>query len=97
MRIILRYCLPWGGYYTVPIEINFDAKIEEVRKKVNEKFQLPEKHQLLKFYRDKYIVIIFLHIDIYYNLQIRVVNGFTLDFYEINDNSIIIVEKIGHH
>jgi GLUT4 regulating protein TUG. len=52
MRLIIRYCLPWGNFSTQAIEIDPQADINQLLEKVSEKFGLPKNKQILKFKRD---------------------------------------------
>ena len=61
MRIIVRYCLPWGNFSTQAIDIDPDAPVETLQGKIFEKFNIPIKKQLIKFKRDGFTVTTLLH------------------------------------
>mgnify|MGYP003878007455 CR=1 FL=1 len=60
MRIIVRYCLPWGNFSTQAIDIEPNATVETLQAKIFEKFNIPIRRQLIKFKRDGFSVIAWL-------------------------------------
>ncbi len=48
MRLIVRYCQPWGNYITHSIEAGPEDSLQELKYKIKEKFSIPSESQILK-------------------------------------------------
>lgn len=56
MKIIVRYCLPWGNFSNQAVYVEADMDIEEIRQQVEKKFEIKPKWQVLKYKRDGFTV-----------------------------------------
>lgn len=56
MRVIIRYCLPWGNHSTAVIEINVDTSVNDLILKVSDRFKINSNKLILKMERDDYMV-----------------------------------------
>jgi len=66
MRIILRYCSHWGNFITQGIDIEPDTDVSKLNEIISEKFEIPQKLQILRFKNEGIAVFIFLYFcDLY--------------------------------
>ena len=56
MRVILRYCLPWGNFLSQVINIDKEYFLENLQTTIFEKFQISFEEITLKIHDDDYIV-----------------------------------------
>lgn len=57
MRIILRYCLPYGNFSTQGTEVEEDATVADLQAKIKEKMGIDPKHQILKLKKKNIVKI----------------------------------------
>lgn len=79
MRIIIRHCSAWGNFTTHGLDIDAEADISILNKMLVEKFDIPEKSQILVLKRD--------------GVTIKLLPGFPLNHYGVKDKSIVFLEK----
>jgi len=57
MRILVRYCLPFGNYSTAAIEVDTQKQVvAQLRKQIFIKFKIPPSRQIIKMTRDGFQV-----------------------------------------
>ena len=59
MKIIIRYCLPWGNFSNKVINIEPDQDIKILQQQVERKFEIKPKRQILTYKRDGFTVTSF--------------------------------------
>ena len=84
MRLIVRNCLPFGNFSTTAVELDPQThSVQHLRRLIFKKFRIPFQRQIIKFTKD--------------NVTIRLTDTFPLSFYELSENTILIVEQIESH
>lgn len=41
MRLIIRYCQPWGNFISQPVDIESTNSLQELKKKIKDRFSIP--------------------------------------------------------
>ena len=56
MKIIVRYCLPWGNFSTQAVYVDSDLDVGDLKRQIEKKFDIKVKKQVLKYKRDGTVV-----------------------------------------
>ena len=48
MKLVIRYCLPWGNIASLPLELDTSADVDNLFDMIAEKLNIPKSKQLLK-------------------------------------------------
>lgn len=79
MRLLIRYCLPWGNFRTKGVDLNEKMLVSSLKEHIERIFSVPKSLQILKIKKS--------------GLTLRLVDHDPLSFYEIGNKNQIFVER----
>jgi len=79
MRLIVRYCLPWGNFSNQAINIEDYEDVRTLQQQIEKKFDIKPKKQILKFKRD--------------GITFKLVPGWPLSHYGLTEKTMLSLEN----
>jgi len=79
MRLIVRYCLPWGNFSNQAINIEDYEDVKTLQQQIEKKFDIKPKKQILKFKRD--------------GITFKLISGWPLSHYGLTEKAMIFLEN----